>query len=169
MENYFLNLNFQVCNSLNNFFLNCFLKRYVEFFSEDVPPSCRDKCPLECESITYDLSTSSSEYPSPIYGDILKDNPIIQAKFSGNLSQITYESLKRNMVQISVFYGDLGYDQYEEQAKMDITDLVSNIGGTLGLFLGMSFLSFVEFIDILLQIFLYKKTQSTTINVISPS
>lgn len=56
------------------------------------------------------------------------------------------------MIQISVFYSALGYEQYQEQAKMEVIDLVSNIGGTLGLFLGMSFLSFVEILDVFLQI-----------------
>lgn len=56
-----------------------------------------------------------------------------------------------------VYYKDLGYQQYDEVEKTTLPDLVANIGGLLGLFLGMSFLSFVELFDILLQIFLYKK------------
>lgn len=56
-----------------------------------------------------------------------------------------------------VYYKDLGYQQYDEVEKTTLPDLAANIGGLLGLFLGMSFLSFVELFDILLQIFLYKK------------
>lgn len=73
------------------------------------------------------------------------------------LSKLTYESLKRNLVEFSVFYGDLGYVQYEEVEDVGWLDLVSNVGGTLGLFIGMSFLSFVEILDIILQIILHKK------------
>ena len=79
-------------------------------------------------------------------------NPIIQAKYASDLSKLDYDSLKRNLVQIWVSYSELGYDRYVEIAKTEVIDLVSNIGGTLGLFLGMSFLSIAEILDILLQI-----------------
>ena len=84
-------------------------------------------------------------------------NPIIQAKYASDLSKLDYDSLKRNLVQIWVSYSDLGYDHYVEIAKTEVIDLVSNIGGTLGLFLGMSFLSIAEILDILLQILFYNR------------
>ena len=37
--------------------------------------------------------------------------------------------------------------EFSENAKMTITDLLSNFGGVLGLMLGISFLSFVESIE----------------------
>lgn len=114
--------------------------------------SCGQECPLECESTTYRLTTSQAEYPSRAYANALVENSRVREKYAKNASQLNYELLKRSMVQISVFYKDLGYEQYEEFAKTELIDLVSNIGGTLGLFLGMSFLSFVEIFDIILQI-----------------
>jgi hypothetical protein len=35
---------------------------------------------------------------------------------------------------------------------MDIFDLISNIGGNLGLFIGISFLSFAELIELFVEI-----------------
>ena len=133
------------------------------FYDPGIPQNCHDQCPLECDSINYELRTSSADYPSVVYANTLMDNPNIQAKYAANLSQMSYESLRRSMVQISVYYNNLGYDQYEEIAKMEVIDLVSNIGGTLGLFLGMSFLSFVEFLDIILQICFIKKPKATKV------
>ena len=117
---------------------------------------CGSKCPLECDSIKYSMYTSYSDYPSEAYADSLMQNPIIQAKYT-NPSDLTYDSLKRNLVQISVFYRDLGYQQLEELENMSLLDLISGFGGTLGLFLGMSFLSFIEILDVVLQIIFYKK------------
>lgn len=65
---------------------------------------------------------------------------------------MTLEELRANLLDISIFYSELGYRKFYEIEKMNIIDLVSNVGGTLGLFLGMSFLSFVEIIDIFLNI-----------------
>lgn len=135
---------------------NLILKVYYNFFRSAVPQSCRDKCPLECDTITYDLYLSSVEYPSLVYGEALMKNPWIKYKYAKDISKLNYDSLKRSMVQISVFYGDISYDHLDESAKTEVIDLVSNIGGTLGLFLGMSFLSFAEIFDILLQLLFYK-------------
>lgn len=96
------------------------------------------------------------------------NNPKIQAKYASNPSNMNYDSLKRNMVQIAVYYGDLGYQQYQELEKMSLGDLISGIGGTLGLFLGMSFLSFVEIFDVMLQIFFYLISKDSDSNSVSP-
>ena len=43
------------------------------------------------------------------------------------------------------------YISIEEIEKTSFLDLVSGIGGTLGLFIGMSFLSFFELFDVLIE------------------
>lgn len=132
-------------------------------------PFCRESCPLECESVNYNLFASSADYPSLVYAQVLVDNPVIQARYD-DLSKLNYDSLKRTIMRVSIFYDDLGFVQYEETAKTDVVELVSNIGGTLGLFLGMSFLSFVEVFDILLQICFKKRKESNSkTKKISPS
>lgn len=119
----------------------------------DVQSMCGDLCPLECDRVTYNIYMNAAEYPSPIYASSLMANPKIREKYAQNMSELTYESLKRNMIQIAVYYGDLSFEKFDEVEYMGVTDLVSNIGGTLGLFLGMSFLSFIEILDIFLQMF----------------
>lgn len=117
---------------------------------------CGKKCPLECHSVKFNVHTSHADYPTITYTSAIRNNPKIRNKYASNLSELTHESLKRNMLELSVFYGDLGYEKYERLAKMEFSELVSNVGGTLGLFLGMSFLSLIELVDIILQIFFYK-------------
>lgn len=108
---------------------------------------------------------SHSEYPSIAYASVLANNPIIKVKYDANSTKnITLDMLKRNVLELSVFYGDLGYDRYSESAKMNVVDLISGIGGTLGLFLGMSFLSLIEILDIILHICFYKPPKSTNKN-----
>ena len=38
--------------------------------------------------------------------------------------------------------------------KIDTSDLIANIGGNLGLFIGISFLSFAEIFEVLIEIIL---------------
>lgn len=126
---------------------------------------CGGQCPLECDLALFNLYTSFADYPSELYAGSLMNNPVILKKFAANPSKLTYDTLKQNLVQLSIFYGDLGYEQYDEIEAMSWMDLISNIGGTLGLFIGMSFLSFVEIVDIVLQIILNRNSS----NSVSPS
>lgn len=133
----------------------------------DVESICGKDCPLECDEITYNLFKSQAVYPSKAYSKSLMKNPWIGDKYA-NKSDLSLESLRDNMMQISVYYSNLGYESYEEVANMSVLDLISNFGGTLGLFLGMSFLSLVEIIDVLLQICFHKRSpRSTTMTKIS--
>jgi len=50
-------------------------------------------------------------------------------------------------IQFSVVFVDI-----EEEPKMPLDILISNTGGNFGLFLGISILSLVEFVEILFQV-----------------
>ena len=43
--------------------------------------------------------------------------------------------------------------EISQQPITSLTDLISNTGGILGLFLGMSFLSLIEFVEAIIEIF----------------
>jgi hypothetical protein len=54
------------------------------------------------------------------------------------------------------------YTEISQQAKMVISDLISGLGGEFGLFIGVSFLSFIETVELFLEVlinlyFLMKK------------
>lgn len=153
MPKYGINLQYSKVKYVYINLINCNLKVYDKIINDDIEAKCVELCPLECESITYNVNAFFAQYPSRNYANALAQNPTIQTKFTTN--NVTYESLKSNMAQLSVYYGDLGYEKYDEIEDMSWIDLISSIGGTLGLFLGMSFLSFVELVDVVLQILFY--------------
>jgi hypothetical protein len=53
---------------------------------------------------------------------------------------------------IYVYYSSLKYILITEQSQMHIIDLILNEGGTLGLFIGVSFVSLFEISKIILEI-----------------
>ena len=151
--------------------IGCFYFLNVLFLNTDVNELCPNECPLECESVTYITSISMSDYPSTNYAERLIKNTRIQRKFD-NRTNVTVEELRNNMLAINVYYGKLNYKSYQEFAKTQIVDLVSNIGGTIGLFLGVSFLSFIEIIDLFFHVtltFMNKKQTTNRISVIPVS
>jgi len=65
----------------------------------------------------------------------------------------TYKEVSRNYIGIRMFYKDLKYILISQEPKTEKFDLAINIANILGLFLGISFLSFFEVFEILIEIF----------------
>ena len=55
-----------------------------------------------------------------------------------NNSEINSEDinkiLERNLVSLNVYYDELSYTIIEELVKTELSDIISNVGGTLGLY-----------------------------------
>ena len=128
------------------------LSRFTVFYIQDVATQCAE-CPLECDSEFYTFTTSSLAYPTQIYAQMLASQPQIRKRF-GNVAP-TYDQLRRSIASVSVNFNELGYTQYREIQKMTILDLVTNVGGAIGLFLGLSFLSFFEIVELFVELIFY--------------
>lgn len=57
-----------------------------------------------------------------------------------------------SVLAVKVFYSTGSYTKITEKPALELKDLIPNVGGTLGLFLGIGVLSFVEIIEILIEI-----------------
>ena len=66
-------------------------------------------------------------------------------------SLIKYEKKMDDLIDFNVFYYDFKYTSVSQQPKMNVLSFISNIGGNFGLFIGISFLSFVEIIRFVLE------------------
>jgi energy-converting hydrogenase Eha subunit G len=64
---------------------------------------------------------------------------------------MNYENVRKSVAKVSIFYNDLRETVITENVKISMADLISSIGGTLGLFVGMSLLSSIEILEILVQ------------------
>ena len=65
---------------------------------------------------------------------------------------LTYDQLKDRTVALNIYYSNLNYVLISESPKTSMNDLMSNVGGTLGLYIGISFLSLIEIVEILCEI-----------------
>ena len=92
---------------------------------------CNPQCPLECESTYYQISA----YPLANY----------------------YSSYLQNVIKFILYFDDSKYTELSQIEKTSLPEIVSIVGGTLGLFLGLSLLSFVEIIDFIIEITLVAK------------
>ena len=109
--------------------MNCSDHLSSEFLFYDLNKVCSSYCPLECDSITYDLSTSTASYPTRIYSKVLKRSPKILKNF--NKDEITFENLKESLVALDINYAELKYTYISESKSKTSIDLIASIGGTI--------------------------------------
>ena len=128
---------------LNQSQLSCAGKEYVLFRNRNIDEECVKNCPLECETMSFDVGLSSTTFPTKFLYRIF-DNI-----FYKNLS---FEDIKSRGLQLNVYYPKLSYFKLTESRKTSTVDLLSNIGGTLGLYIGISFLSLVEIVELFLEV-----------------
>ena len=142
-----------VAPCLNLSQLNCINEQNVNFI-EMSKEDCDVKCPLECESISYDLSVSSLVYPSKqLFNLFINDETALKHYRKLSNENVTYERLREQYLALNVFYLSTKYTLISQVPKASIVDLISNMGGALGIFLGFSIFSMIELVEIVCRIF----------------
>ena len=132
--------------------INCIFQNLPPFVKDNLTNYCSKLCPKECNSIDYPLSTSFTDFPSHDFYEKLLNSSVIKKHFPNGTD---YATLKNSVLAVNVYYEELVYTKFTQLPKMTILDLISNIGGILGLFIGMSFLSFAEIISIMIKIAIF--------------
>lgn len=123
---------------------NCFEKSSNPF---DYKKHCQS-CPLECDSVSYKSSPQTLDFV-PTDEDKLKYQRTLEAN-NYQYKPVNFINLKG--MSINIFYDEIMYTEITESPKMTVSDLISSIGGCLGLFLGISLLSFIEIFEFLIEI-----------------
>jgi len=134
-------------------------KLNFELIIGNIQKYCENYCPLECDSIRYDVTFSFARMSNETFYDFIQQ--YLNLNFSKK-RQINAEYLE-NLVYFNVYYHELEYTHINQLPKMDFFDLISNIGGNLGLFIGISFLSFAELIELAIEtIHIYSEKKNFT-------
>ncbi|KAF6035923.1 hypothetical protein EB796_005763 [Bugula neritina] len=129
-------------------------------------------CQLPCKEAKYRSTVSFSDWPSAVYEpswtSYMKDRLSILIDDSGqNIS--SDHSIKNEFVDINIYFDSLEHHVFTERAAMTFEDLVGSIGGHLGLWIGMSVISFLEIFELIAGLFsvcgkfVYKKKKDKTI------
>ena len=110
---------------------------------EELPCECLPKC----ESITYSYQLSSTSFPSLVSIDMAKRL---------NWSVTDPVEMKARYTMLTIFYESLSYTMIEQFAAVDFIQLLANFGGQMGLYLGASLLTLLEFCDFAIITFIQK-------------
>ena len=121
--------------------------------------NCSSDCPLECYSDAFDFSLSSYKLTPKYYLEYLNSN-LTNLKDDFQMDKIDADMAKESFVYLTIFYKSLSFELSTETPQLTLITLFANMGGHLGLFLGMSVFSLFEPIQVLIEIVcmkLYKK------------
>lgn len=131
---------------------------YEDFIKHDFYGRFNDDCPLECNTAYFDILQRTQKFPSTNYARrLMKTHPYFNR--TRQMENITIKDLKESTMRVNIYYSDIGYSNLEEIAKFTVNNLIGNIGGMLALFLGISLLSFVEIIEIVVILALKNKKE----------
>lgn len=131
---------FPLCNVEE--YYECVIPKEEEFDGHSLA-DCN--CAEPCNAIKYSAFLSYGLFPS-----------IASAKLYANNSDETVDKHRRNILAIDIFYEDLYYKIMEQVPKYELQNLLGEIGGLLGLFLGASTLTLVEVVDVTISTILVR-------------
>jgi len=108
----------------------------------NVVDKCFSDCPLECDFVQYDLRSSSLDYPSKEYFNRIKNDM--------TPPDMSLSEYRETHLVLNVYFASQEYTEIRETPKMSPFDLISNLGGVLGIFLGLSIITLAEVMEILI-------------------
>eukprot|EP00794_Sanderia_malayensis_P005606 gene5606-6296_t len=121
---------------------SCMWPKWVEFDKQ-----MKYDCPLPCIMDSYTPSLSLSQF--------LIDNEaekiVASLNFTGTKQQ-KIQQVRNTFLKAVIYYGELSYEYMEQMPSYDAIVLLGDIGGQLGLFLGSSVLTYLEFFDCLAMV-----------------
>jgi hypothetical protein len=116
-------------------------------------PECRH----ECVSVRFDAKLSSVT----AYTDLMKDDIKAFVESSGvplptNWSSTWPAEIQKNFVELYVECESLRVEHYNQTRSISPVDVLSNIGGQTGLWIGTSFLSLMELVEMAYRLIRYQ-------------
>ena len=118
--------------------------------NEAIQGSCLNQCPRACESQKYSFKMFNSLYPTETARLKITDDSSEIEILNSNCSL-----LDKSVLNFIIYIDDYYYQYISESPAMSLSSLIANIGGTLGLFLGLSVLSFFELFEIMFEILFF--------------
>lgn len=102
-----------------------------------------------------------------LHGIIKKYEPLAQNMTGENAEQLLHadipmderrkqaratQLIHQNLLRLNVYLEDLSVIEFKQMADNDIADLLSDIGGTLGLWMGISILTIMELVELAIRL-----------------
>ncbi|CAH1780888.1 unnamed protein product [Owenia fusiformis] len=121
------------------------------------------KCRARCRENKYDISTTVSTWPSK-HHDYYLLNRLKERGIQ------TLEEIEDNILRVHIYFEDFNVETIKEVPAYSVISLLSNIGGTMGMFVGLSICTLGEFLELIWEmIMLLRRKISRRHNMVNAS
>src|SRR6218665_403461 len=122
---------------------NCASRTVQAFITSGEYRKC--SCPIQCHLPTYPHSVSTSPLSEHFLNYMSKRSQFYRRN-------LTMSKLNKELVFLDIFYSQLNYIDIQTTPAYDLLTLVCDVGGALGLILGGTLLTVVEFVQLFVQL-----------------
>ena len=91
-----------------------------------------------CEHTRYPARVSSTTFPNAM---------AVEAAKRLNFSVQEPADMKRSLLELTIYYSSLDVTHIKQNPKYRVEDIFSNVGGLLGLFMGISVVSLLQLLE----------------------
>ncbi len=114
-------------------------------------------CGLECSSNEFIIKLSSGSAPTRWYMNDIKQFVELSAiPLPNNWSTTWSTEIQASYVGLDIVCETTRVESYTQQASLSAVDVISNVGGQTGLWIGISFLSLMEFAEMVYRLIRYQ-------------
>ncbi|XP_072051436.1 uncharacterized protein [Amphiura filiformis] len=130
-------------------------RQYIRYLHDNNALGC--DCGQPCNTGYFVKTVSQSAWPSNVYLKHLLRN--IQSISKKTIDINDAESVKENIARVEIFYEGLNYAITRDVPAYEVESLFSDLGGTVGLYIGFSVITVCEFaaVGIVLVRFCFRK------------
>lgn len=113
--------------------------------------TCSSRCPSPCRDRQFEFTMSMSKWPSEQFKEqLIRRLGKMNSQF---LDEDRKEKSEDTLAKLEIYFKDLVYEQVEQQKAYETENLISDIGGQLGLWLGLSAITIGELIEFFVSLF----------------
>ena len=142
------------CNNKDE--ILCSQNYYIKKFMASDVKECISFCPLECEFFEYKTKMSALPLLGDQFINYIQNNTNLSSDFSKK--SIDSFTASQSFVHVNIFYDSLSYSLIKESPKTNLFSLLAWIGGNLSIILSINLFSFLEIIQVLIEIYYIKTT-----------
>jgi hypothetical protein len=129
----------------NNTYPACVIPQDMECWKNVTNSTESADCSQPCNEAMYTITTSAAKWPA-------SSSNFMPGCVEGMYNQSCQETYDENMMMVEIYYEKLNYESVSESPDVPISIMLSNLGGLIGLFLGMSVVSLIEFFVLGIQL-----------------
>lgn len=130
-----LNSTLKICDTRKRHTRNCVEE--VMFQAEEKVSTC--KCPPRCQVVNYDKTVSMTRWPT-------REDKVTFDRANTNINF-------KNLAKVTVYFQTMTCQEVRQEKAYTTAKLFSSLGGILGMYVGFSFLSLFEILEIFVRRF----------------